>query len=216
MRCREVWRLGDEELPGALRVSQDRLNRGYADQLVLVAEMRARGLVEATGYRHASRLPQDLLRISRPEATRRLAHAAAVTAAQPVTGSEHVEVIRKVITALPPDVHPADRDLAERTLAEAAHTHAPAAIAKLGRAVQARLDQDGSPPTDRELHSPLNELHSSSETAAAHSRAARSPPPDRLVEPRSALRSPPQPDPSLGLGARHAHRRTRIHPATVP
>ena len=175
----EVWRLGDEELLGALRDSQDRLNREYGDQLVLTAEVLARGLVDTTGYRNAARLRKDLLRLSQAEATRRLAHAEAVTAVQPVrgpplppplpataeavqagaVGPEHVDVIRKVISALPPETDPTDRELAERTLAEAARTLAPAAIAKLGRAVHARLDQDGRPPTDIELRNPVNELH---------------------------------------------------------
>jgi hypothetical protein len=173
-----LWQLGDTELLDALRESQDQMNREYGGHLALLGEVLNRGLVPTTGYRTAPRLLQDLLRISQGEANRRLAHAAAVTAVQPVTGPvlppplpataeavragavgpEHVEVIRRVITALPPEVDPAERELAERTLAEAACTLDPGAVGKLGRTIKARLDQDGQPPSEAELRNPINEL----------------------------------------------------------
>jgi hypothetical protein len=124
MKARELWQLGDDELLDALRANQTQLNRVYAEQLALLGELSSRSLAMAKGYRSEQRLLQDLLRISHLEAKRRLAHAAAVTPVQPVTGpalppplpatadavragvlgAEHVEVIRRVITSLPPDV----------------------------------------------------------------------------------------------------------------
>lgn len=165
MDRRGLWRLGDEELLGALRGSQDRLNRDYGEQLALLAEVLTRGLVQTTGYGSATRLLRDMLRIGQAEANRKLAHATALTGRGPATGealppllpataeavrdgavgAEHVEIIQRVVGALPADVDPDDREVAERTLAEAARTLDPAAIAKLGRAIRERLDQDGRP-----------------------------------------------------------------------
>ena len=75
-----------------------------------------------------------------------------------VLGAEHVEVIRRVITTLPPEVPVEERDKAEQTLVDAARIIDPVAVAKLGRTVHAVLDQDGRPPTDTQLRHPVNEL----------------------------------------------------------
>lgn len=174
----DLWQLGDDELLDTAREIQDDLNRRYGDQLAVLAEMLDRGLPRAKGYASAARLLRDLLRISPTEANRRLAHASMVTESASLTGvavppplpataaavasgsigAEHVEVIRSVIAALPAEVDPDERDLAERTLVEAAHTLDPVAIGRLGGAIRARLDQDGRPPTDAELRNPVNEL----------------------------------------------------------
>jgi hypothetical protein len=67
-------------------------------------------------------------------------------------------VIRRSMVALPPETDLQVRELVEKTLVDAAHTAGPAAIGALGRALVARLDQDGHPPTDTELRHPVNEL----------------------------------------------------------
>src|SRR5215470_8332809 len=174
----ELWQLGDEELLGALVDGETELRRTYGRQLTLLGELVTRDLVETHGYRSASRLLQDLLRISRAEANRRLAHADAVSAVPTMSGpslpprlphtaeavcagaigAEHVETIRRVLAELSPEVDPQDRELAERTLADAARTLGPAAVAKLGRTIQARLDQDGRPPIEPQPRNTGNEL----------------------------------------------------------
>lgn len=173
-----AWQLSGDALLARLRGTQDQLNEVYGVQLALLAELQVRGLVAETGYGSASRLVQDLLRISRGEATRRLAHATAVSEVQPVSGpslppplpataeavragaigAEHVEVIRRVITTLPAHVDTEDRESAEQTLVQAARTLDPGAIAALGRTLHTALDQDGQPPNDTEPHKPINEL----------------------------------------------------------
>ena len=175
---RSLWQLGDEELLAALRTSQQRLSRAYAEQLALLGELLVRNLTPVLGYRTPARLVQDLMRIGQAEANRRLAHAAAVTATPGVSGGEltpllpvtaeavrtgtvgveHLEVIRRVLTALPPEVPATEKDLAERTLVEAAHTSGPAAVAKLGRAIRGRLDHYGSPASEGPARRPVNEL----------------------------------------------------------
>jgi hypothetical protein len=50
------------------------------------------------------------------------------------------------------------RESAERILVEAAQSADATAVARLGRELRARLDQDGHPPTDTELLRPPNEL----------------------------------------------------------
>ena len=175
---REVWQYGDAEILDELRVEQDRLNARYARVLALTAELLARGLAASTGYGSAARLLQDVQRIGKGEAARRIEHANAITPVPSVSGpplppplsataaavragaigAEHVEAIRRTMVALPPEVPREDRDLAEKTLVDAAHQFDPAAVGKLGRAIQARLDQDGRPPTEAELREPVNEL----------------------------------------------------------
>jgi hypothetical protein len=174
----ELWRLGDEALLAALGEGETELRRVYGRQLALLSELVTRNLAEARGYRSTTRLVMDLLRLSQSEVDRRLRHAEAVTSVRTVTGAElppplpataagvragaigaeHVEVIRRVIGDLPAEVDPQERELAERTLAEAAHTLDPTAVARLGRAIQARLDQDGRPPSEREPRAPVNDL----------------------------------------------------------
>ena len=178
MHERALWQLTGDELVAQLRDSQTTLNGVYDTQLALLGELTSRNLTSVLGYGSPAQLLQDLLRISRGEANRRLAHAAAVTTVQPLTGpalppplpataaaihtgaigAEHVETIRRVMAALPEGVSADDREQAERTLVEAACVFDPAAVAKLGRAIHARLDQDGRPPTEADVRSPANEL----------------------------------------------------------
>ena len=155
------------------------MNRAYGEQLTWLGELLARNLTPGLGYRTAGRLLQDLLRIGQAEANRRLAHAVALSEVAAMTGgelppglpataqalragavgAEHVEAIRRVITELPRDVPAAQVEWAELTLVDAARTVGPAAITKLGRAIQARLDQDGRPPSAGPPRRPANELH---------------------------------------------------------
>lgn len=174
----ELSRLGDEALLAKLRGSQEQLCSVYGAQLELLGELLARNLAPALGYKNAERLLQDLLRIGPGEAGRRVRHARAVTAMPSITGpplpallpavaevvtsgtigAEHVEVIHRVMSELPAEVAEQDRQAAERTLAQAAAELDPVAVAKLGRAIVARLDQDGRPPGETAPRDPGNEL----------------------------------------------------------
>ena len=174
----ELWQRSDHDVLRDLVGSHDRMNREYGDLLALLAEALNRGLVAVNGYATGAALLRDLLRVSTGEANRLLAHAAAVTEAPSLTGAplraplpataeavragainnEHVEVIRKAIGALPDEVDPEQREQAEQTLVRAALTLDPHAVGRLGRRLQARLDQDGQPPSEAELRAPVNEL----------------------------------------------------------
>ena len=119
-----------------------------------------------------------MTRISRGEANRRLAHAAAVSEVQTLSGpalppqlpataeavragaisAEHVEAVRRVMTALPPHVDAGERESAEHTLVQAARSLDPGTVNAVGRTLLAVLDQDGQPPNEAELRNPINEL----------------------------------------------------------
>jgi uncharacterized protein DUF222 len=179
MDGRALWQLGDEELLAALVDGEVALRRAYGHQLELVGELLARNQVVVQGYRSPVHLLQDLLRVSRVEAQRRVEHAEAVTAVHPVTGpalppplpaaaeavsagaigAEHLEAVRRTMRDVPPHLAPADRDVVERTLVEAACELDPVAVGRLGRTLVARLDQDGRPPSDDAPPRPVgNEL----------------------------------------------------------
>jgi hypothetical protein len=171
------WRHTDAELLDAIRRAQDALNAQYGLLLGLIGELLGRGVVQAKRYADPARLLQDLQRISRSEAVRRVDHAKAigpiagmsgpppplpVTAAAVAAGAigvEHLEAIRRTMVALPPGVAIEDRQLAEQCLVDTARTFDPGAVGRLGRGIVARLDQDGRPPTEIELRHPVNELH---------------------------------------------------------
>jgi uncharacterized protein DUF222 len=173
-----LWQLGDDELLAALVDGETALRRAYGHQLELLGELLARSLAQTQGYRSPAHLLQDLVRISRAEAQRRVAHAEAATAVHPVTGpalppplpaaaeavragtigAEHLEAIRRTIKDLPPHLAPVDRDVVEQTLVEAAQALDPVAVAQLGRTLVARLDQDGRPPSDPPPQPVGNEL----------------------------------------------------------
>jgi hypothetical protein len=173
-----LWQLGDEELLAALVEGEAALRRAYGYQLELLGELLARNLPAAQGYRSPAHLLRDLARVSRVEAERRVAHAEAVTAVHPVTGpvlppplpaaaeavsagaigAEHLETIRRTMKDLPPQLDPQDREVVERTLVKAACELDPVAVARLGRTMLARLDQDGRPPADTPPRPAGNEL----------------------------------------------------------
>lgn len=172
-----LWRLSDTELLDALTELETQHRRIYGQILDVLGELQTRPACEAE-YPSLPHLLRDLLRISRKEANRRLAHAEAVTPVRTVSGpelppplaataeavrggilgAEHLDTIHRTMISLPPTVTPDERESAEQILVEAAHTLDPGAIGKLGRNIQDRLDQDGDPPTDSELLYPANEL----------------------------------------------------------
>ncbi len=159
--------------------SEELVRREYAASLELITELDSRNVAVELGYSSLGELLRDVLRISPAEARRRIVHAEAVnevalvsggvvpaplpaTAAalgEGVLGSDHVEVIVRAVRELPPHVPAASREIAERTLVDAARTVDPRTLTTLGRDLRTILDQDGRPPDDRELAEPVNELH---------------------------------------------------------
>ena len=145
------WQRSSEELLHALAVSESRLRQEYATSLELIAELTTRNTAADVGYSSLVEVLRDVLRFSPAEARRRISHAEAVTEVPLVSGgvvpaplpataaalragvlsAEHVEVITRVVRDLPPHVPAADREVAERTLVDAAHTELCDALACL-------------------------------------------------------------------------------------
>jgi Domain of unknown function (DUF222) len=222
MNERALWQLGDEELLAALVEGETALRRAYGQQLELVGELLTRNLVVVQGYRSPAQLLQDLLRVSRVEAQRRVGQAEAVTAVQTVTGpempaplpvaaqavaegaigAEHLEAIRRTVKDLPPHLTPATQEIVEETLVQAARELDPVAVTQLGRTLLARLDQDGQPPRDDAPPRSGNELRWAAATAAWTSKAASAPKAPRCSPVCSAHW--PNPDPPPTASPTHA------------
>ncbi len=173
------WQRSGEELLRALAHCEKQARRMYAESLELIAELDSRDVAAELGYSGLAELIRDVVRLSTTEARRRISHASAVTEASLVSGgvvaprlpvvaaalregavgSDHVDVITKTVQGLPPHIGDADRTAAEHTLVDAAHRFDARTLSRLGARIHAVLDQDGSPPNDRELAEPVNELH---------------------------------------------------------
>ena len=155
------------------------MRREYATLLGLIGELETRDVARTCGYSGLGELLRDVLRISRAEANRRIAHAHAVTDVALVSGGvveaplprtavamragelgpEHLEVIAKTLGGLPASVTTEERRWAEDVLVQAAASMDARTLTRVGRELRARLDQDGQPPADAELAHPRNELH---------------------------------------------------------
>jgi Domain of unknown function (DUF222)/HNH endonuclease len=154
------------------------MRQDYAAMLDLVAELDTRGIAGELGYSSLPVLLRDALRISLSEAKRRINHADAVldenlvsggTVAAPLPqtgqalragdlGPEHVDTIAKSLLGLPISVSPQQRAWAEDVLVQAAADMDARTLAKVGARLRAELDQDGTPPSEKELAHPINEL----------------------------------------------------------
>jgi hypothetical protein len=135
-----------------------------------VRRLAAAGVAEASGYRSAEALIQDLWRVDLGEARRliRAAHAlcgsigglgesiepacpaAGKAAASGVLDRGHVRVIHDAMTYLErvPGIDPAALAEAEEFLVEHAATLTPRALMRVAAALIAKLDQDGIAPED--------------------------------------------------------------------
>ena len=173
------WQRSGEELLRLLASVETRMRRDYAASLELIAELSARDTAVGVGYPNLAVLLRDVLRISPRDATRRLSHAAAVTETPAVSGgmvpaplpvvgaalrdgilsADHLDVIAKTLSDLPLHVPDTDREVAEQTLVDAAHSMDARTLTKVGHRIRAWLDQDGQPPHDQALAEPVNELH---------------------------------------------------------
>jgi len=154
------------------------MRRDYAVLLGLVAELDTRNVAQEQGYPSLLDLLRDVLRITRSEAKRRVSHAHAILDVELVSGGtveaplpqtgralragelgpEHVDTITKSLLRLPNSVSPDQRAWAEGVLVQAAADMDARTLAKIGTRLRAELDQDGTPPSDKELAHPSNEL----------------------------------------------------------
>jgi Domain of unknown function (DUF222) len=174
----ELWQRSADELLCIAREVETRMRRDYAVMLDLVAELDTRNTAQELGYPCLPDLLRDALRITRSEAKRRIGHAEAVldvnlvsggTVQAPLSqtgqalrtgdlGPEHIDTITKSLLGLPISVSPEQRAWAEGVLVQAAADMDARTLGKLGSRLRAELDQDGTPPSDKELAHPANEL----------------------------------------------------------
>ncbi|WP_041316907.1 HNH endonuclease signature motif containing protein [Mycolicibacter sinensis] len=136
----------------------------------IVARFVAEGHSEVLAGCSLAKALSERLRISSAEARRRVAEAAdlgprtamtgetlepvlpslAAAQAAGLVGPEQVAIARKAMEKIPARVATADRERAERELAELATLFAPEAFQRLAVHLIAVLDQDGDEPDDRE------------------------------------------------------------------
>ncbi|WP_216216593.1 HNH endonuclease signature motif containing protein [Amycolatopsis aidingensis] len=174
----DTSRMSEEELLTALGDLEQQRRALYARELAVLAELDGRDTANQKGYRDLPTLTREILRVNPYDARQRVAHARAVVrrygpggiplepdlpevgaaAAEGVIGPEHIETIRATITRFPQPVSLPDREHAEALLTKAAREYEPHTVTTLGREILARLDQDGTPPTEDELARPERHL----------------------------------------------------------
>ncbi|MGH3807000.1 MAG: DUF222 domain-containing protein, partial [Pseudonocardiaceae bacterium] len=152
----------------------------HATMLELVAGMDTAGIAGEQGFGSTWRLLSAMLDLSAGQArtrvrdaeqlaTRRTLTGKVLPARLPATaaalssgaiGPGHVKVITETMAALPATVSQDDRDWAEATLAEHAHTFDPQRLRVIARRVLDQLDPDGPAPAEPEDPCPAaGELH---------------------------------------------------------
>lgn len=176
----EVWRLTDAELLAAAQQNQKAMCQQQAAGYELVAELQARGLPTANGHGRPEAFLSEALHISRAEANKLLRRAAALhptqgitgvvpatapatarAAAEGVLGGEHIDVVLDLLDRIPDHVPVAERELCEKTVADYLRIGTPASGRKLVDQVIARVDPDGTLPTEKDLAQPDRELFTS-------------------------------------------------------
>ena len=174
----DLFRMGDTELLDELREVEAERSRLYARELAVLSELDSRGVGQRLGHSDTAAIARDVLRINPAQARRRMREADSVNGSHSPTGQplppqlpqagaalaegaigpEHVQVIGDCVAQFP---HPADPDdvaTADEVLTDAARTHEPAVIARLGRRILNQLDQDGPRPAEDEPAQPRRSL----------------------------------------------------------
>ncbi|MBN9737960.1 HNH endonuclease [Pseudonocardia sp. P1] len=171
----DAWTHTDEELLLTVGSLQRAIDEASAALVPLVAEVATRGLAEAQGHRDVAHLLRSVQNVSLRTARARVRAAEQLAPTVLITGqqvdprlpelaaafgraevsAEHVDVIQRVLAALPPhlDEH---RAPLEADLVEHARGLDPDGVEKLGRRALALLDPDG--PRPREPHPTRNRL----------------------------------------------------------
>ena len=160
--------VGDAELIDAQRQLQTVARKVYAAQLELDATTEHAGLAQQHGYPTVQAMLADLLRLQPREATTRQAHRdqlaqrrsltgealpprlpeTAAALAQGAIGAAHVEVIDKVMAALPDTLDLPTRTMVEQQLAGFARGYSPRETGVLAAQLLGHLDPDGPAPRD--------------------------------------------------------------------
>ncbi len=158
--------VGDAELVDAQRELQSMARKLYAAQLELDAATEQAGLAQAHGYPSVKAMLGDLLRLHPREAAAREAHreqlahrrsligqllpprlpATAAALAQGAIGAAHVEVVDKVMAALPDGFDLQTRTAVEEQIANFARDYSPRETGVLAAQLLERLDPDGPEP----------------------------------------------------------------------
>jgi hypothetical protein len=174
-----VSSLDDTTLLDVLRQTEIRRRQEYHDELLLLAEIDARGIAIRRGCPVGiGALVREMFNLNPGDARRMAAHAEALCGsiapsgariepqhpqvaaalAEGVIDAGHVEAIRKAVAALPVTATVEDRTTAEKILTQAATSSEPFLVARLGREIQRRLDPDGNEPREKDLLRPSRRL----------------------------------------------------------
>ncbi|HEX7661418.1 MAG TPA: DUF222 domain-containing protein, partial [Pseudonocardiaceae bacterium] len=142
--------------------------RWQARRAGFVAEMVARGLASARGYRDTESLLGDAFVVTRLEAQRMVAHAQSLArmpvlasvAAEGHVAQEQVSAITAVVEKMLTWATAEDHAVIEKTLTDLVPTQDARSLRRWGRELLERLDQDGPEPREPEpMVEPHNEAH---------------------------------------------------------
>ena len=162
------WSMNAAGLAKALQDRESTIRRLQAEQYQILADVESRGALALFGYSTTVAVTQELLRVSRKDATAMVARAKALNpvmvgssvtpasaplvaeaAAEGVLGASHIDAITTTLNALPENTSPEDVESAEKILVDLAQETGTRGILRAGREILARLDPDGHQPTDR-------------------------------------------------------------------
>ncbi|HJP74989.1 MAG TPA: DUF222 domain-containing protein [Pseudonocardiaceae bacterium] len=158
------WRVADADLLTALSEIEELHRRTYAASLAILEEVRARNVTG--GYDCTRVAHRDLARIPITEARHREVHLDLIQHS-PVTrdaleaghlGPDHLDVIGKMLDAIPSHIALERRVAAEEMLVEHAQTLDSRGLKHVAQQILAWLDQDGPEPL-ADPDPPVNELH---------------------------------------------------------
>jgi hypothetical protein len=171
------WSLDAAGLTEALRHKKKQVRRLQAQLGEIVAEIESRGPLAEFGYPTTAALVQDMLHVSRKEATTMVDQARALNpihtgtvtvppiapltataAAEGAIGASQIDAITTALKALPANTTLEDYGSAEKILVDLARDTGPRAITRAGNEIRTRLDPDGDQPSERELAEPRREL----------------------------------------------------------
>ena len=164
----EWWRVSDDALLETLREMEDFSRQWHAEKLRVIAAAESRGLAPSKGYPSMVELLRDDTRITRHEAKRRIAQSRSmekhsyvgIGARDGVLGPDHIEVVSELVDSLPATLPDETVTAAEEILVTAAAgLDSQTLRRRVGLELIARLDPDGTEPTDDELYRPPNVLY---------------------------------------------------------
>src|SRR2546425_1852367 len=140
MDAEDIAQLAGYTNTAVFLTESQRLSRRQANNLVNQA-VQCRQTLTPTGHTQPAQLP--VVREALPEG---------------VLDAEHIDVIAKVMKAIPATAPLEARELVESTLVEQARHGDPNAVRFAGKQLLERLDPDGAAPKDDELAQPVNKF----------------------------------------------------------